>query len=164
MSIIQGIPQSPKEMREIDKKKKTINSNTVGKKNTSGPVSSDAKSGISKDSVQISSIARSLLKNTENIEFYKNELKNIKTIDKSELKEIHNKLQANYYNKPEVLDRIVEGIIPVLQSFEAEKIEKPTDKASELDMIRKNIDEGFYNSEEVLDTIVDRMLNPDNLF
>jgi len=164
MSIIQGIPQSPKEMREMDKKKKTSSSNAVNKKTTSGPVSSDAKSGISKDSVQISSTARSLLKNTESIETYKNELENIKTLDKAELSEIHTKLKSNYYDKPEVLDKIVEEMIPEFHSIDAEKIEKPTDKTNELDTIRKNIDEGFYNSEEVLDTIINRMLDPNNLF
>jgi len=163
MSPIKGIAGSPNNLHGLDKNKKTKKNETVQNKN-SGSVKNRPQTGLSgKDSVNISNVARELLNNPISVETLSSEIDSIKTLDRATLREIHNKVESNFYDKPEVLEKIVDSMIPEAHSpEEVEATAKPQEK-NPLQQIQDNIENGKYDSEEVLNTIVDRMLNPDNI-
>ena len=161
MSTIKGLPVTSNNIRELDKNKKTNNSEDA-KKGSSASVKNSTQSTM-KDSVSISNVARELLQQPTSTETLQVELDNIKTLDRSTLKEIHSKIESNYYDNPEVLDKIVDGMIPEAHSAESVESPEKVESQSRLEEIKENIDSGKYDSDEVLNTIVDRMLNPDNI-
>ncbi|MBN2279928.1 MAG: hypothetical protein JXQ65_05060 [Candidatus Marinimicrobia bacterium] len=160
---IKGITGSINNIRDLDKNSKAKKGDAV--KNTkSSELSKSAQTSIvSKDSVKISDFAKELLSNPTSVDSLKQELDNIKTLDRSTLKEIHAKIESNYYNKPEVIDKIVDGIIPEVHSTDAPEKLADTGNNERLQQIQQNIQNGKYDSDEVLDVIVEKMLNPENI-
>ncbi len=163
MSTLKGISESLNNIRDLDKNSKAKKGDKVKDQKSSGLEKSGQKAAVSKDSVNISNLARELMNKPLSVETLQQELDSIKTLDRPTLKEIHGKIESNYYDKPEVIDKIVDGIIP--EAHPMEEVLKPAEaeETERLAMIRENIEEGKYDSEEVLDKIVDRILNPDNL-
>lgn len=161
MSTIKGLPVTSNNIQELDKNKKTTKSNTSSKA-ASESVKASSQTTV-KDSVDISSVARELMQQPTSVENMKAELDNIKTLDRATLKEIHSKIESNYYDQPEVLDKIVEGIIPEAHSTESVETTEQVEAEDQLQQIQENIENGKYDSEEVLDTIVDRILSSDNI-
>jgi anti-sigma28 factor (negative regulator of flagellin synthesis) len=161
MSSIKGLPVPSNNVRDLDKNRNTKKSEAAVSK-TSDSVSLNKKAGI-KDSVNISNVAREMMQQPTSVEALKVELDNIKTLDRSTLKEIHGKIESNYYDKPEVIDQIVDAMIPEAHSVDEVEAPAKTEENTLVAQIQENIENGKYDSEEVLNTIVDRMLNPDNI-
>ena len=161
---VKGISGSINNLRDLDKNNKAKKGESVKGKNSSALNKTSQGSVSEKDSVKISNFAKELLSNPTSVDSLKQEMDNIKTLDRPTLKEIHAKIESNYYDKPEVIDKIVDEMIPEAHSME--DVGKPveTGNADRLEQIYQNIQNGKYNSEEVLDTIVEKMLNPDNIF
>ena len=142
--------------KELNKVREVKDSKTA---KTSGP-----KTPVNaKDSVVISKIGQSLLKQKEEISRYLKELEYIKTSDEKTLNEIQHKVKANFYSKPSVLAKIAESILE-LPSFKniAEKNTSKSqakDKAQKMAEIKAKLEEGEYDSEDILEVIVNRLLN-----
>lgn len=163
MSLLKGISESLNNIRDLDKNSKTKKGEAVKSKASPAANKSSPKAGVAKDSVNISDFAKTLMKNPISVDSLKQELENLKALDKSTLQEIHGKIKSNYYDKPEVIDKIVDEIIPEAHPMEDVLTVEKSDQAAMTEQIRENIQNGKYDSEEVLNTIVDRMLKPDNL-
>ncbi len=163
MSPLNGISESLNNIRKFEDKKETDKSKKVSPQKKTNVGKPNQKATVSKDSVKISSMAKELLKNPTSVETLEKEMGAIKTLDSSTLKEIHNKIEDNFYDKPEVIEKIVDDVIP--EAHSTEEVEKPveTQETGKLDQVRQNIEDGKYNSETVLNKIVDRMLSSDNL-
>ncbi len=163
MSLIKEISGSQNNIHDLEKNKKSKKSESA---QNNGSVSSKNKSQVdafNKDSVNISNLAREMLNNPISVDTLKSDIDNIQTLDRTTLKEIHNKLESNFYDKPEVLEKIIDGVIPEMLSVDnVENTTKPG-KYNQLQEIQNNIENGKYNSDEVLNTIVDRMLDPNNI-
>jgi len=160
---VKGISGSINNLRDLDKNSKTKKGEAVKGKNSSALSKSSQAAMSDKDSVKISTLAKELMSNPTSVDSLKQELDNIKTLDRSTLKDIHAKIESNYYDKPEVIDKIVDEMIPEAHSMD--EVEKPAEPATanRLQQIQENIQNGRYDSEEVLNAIVEKMLNPDNI-
>jgi len=160
---VKGISGSINNLRDLDKNSKAKKGDAVKGKKSSALNKTSQASVSAKDSVKISTIAKELMSNPTSVDSLKQELDSIKTLDRPTLKEIHAKIESNYYDKPEVLNKIVDEMIPEAHSMD--EVEKPSQPANadRLQQIHQNIQNGKYDSEEVLNTIVEKMLNPDNI-
>ena len=114
---------------------------------------------IKKDIVNISSSGKSLFGQQSEVNHYLKEIDNIKTLSKEELLKIHQRIESDFYSKPEVLAKIVEDIVSQGPA-DTQKATVSEDGPRQLSEIRSKIANGDYDSEEVLDVIVEKLLNP----
>jgi len=114
---------------------------------------------IKKDIVNISSSGKSLFERKSAVKHYLKEIDDIKTLSKEDLLRIHQRIESNFYSKPEVLTKIVEDIVSQGPA-DSQKATVSEEGPRQLSEIRSKIVNGDYNSDEVLDVIVEKLLNP----
>lgn len=171
MSLIQEITNSPKKFERTEREKKIENQKQLASpQRVKGRNTSAAAREIQKDSVRISASGKSYLESTARLAEYKAELEKIEILDRERLLESHRRITDNYYDKPEVINKIVDSLLEAPKP-EGSPVATATDPAEtktriqaadaeRLAEIRAKIENGDYEAEEVLDVIVDRMLNP----
>ncbi len=156
MSIIKGLSGLSNEFLKLNDDKKTKKAESPAKSNIT-LAKSNSSSNLGKDSVKISSTGKDMLEQQKQVEMYEENLKQIQTLGKKELLNVHNKISSNYYSKPEVLAKIVENIIPQnIEDFEAVEESATPEKFNK---IQENIANKVYDSDEVIDVIADKLLN-----
>jgi len=161
LTIIDNISGNTEEFQRIDRDKelKRAKSSRELKSGKVSAVSTRNTREIKKDIVDISPSGKSLLQQKSEISHYQQEIETIKTLSQDNLLKIHQKIESNFYAKPEVLTQIVENIVSQGPA-DTQKTSVSEEKSSHLSDIRSKIANGEYNSEEVLDVIVEKLLNP----
>lgn len=161
MTIIDNISGNTEEFQRIDRDKdlKRTKSSKDLKPGKVSSVSTRNTREIKKDIVDISPLGKSLLQQKSAVSHYQQEIESIKTLSQDDLFKIHQKIESNFYTKPEVLTQIVENIVSQGPA-DTQKTSVSEGKSSRLSDIRYKIANGEYNSEEVLDVIVEKLLNP----
>jgi hypothetical protein len=161
LTIIDNISGNTEEFQRIDRDKdlKRTKSSKNLKPDKVSSVSTGNTREIKKDIVDISPLGKSLLQQKSAVSHYRQEIESIKTLSQDALLKIHQKIESNFYDKPEVLTQIVDNIVSQGPA-EPQKTSVPEEKPDHLSDIRSKIANGEYNSEEVLDVIVEKLLNP----
>jgi len=125
----------------------------------------DTLSGVVKDSLELSEFAKLRIEIATQVNQYLAELQKIKSPTDKDIEAIRSRLKTDFYQKPEVIDRILEGLTqsPAATSEQVNRdnlTNSPTPPAvsEKLSEIQTKIQNGFYDSEEVLDIIATRML------
>lgn len=113
---------------------------------------------IKKDIVNISSSGKSLYRQKGKVSYYLNEIENIKTLSKEDLLKIHQRIESDFYSKPEVLTKIVEDIVSQGPA-DTQKTAVSEEEPRQLSEIRSKIVNGDYDSDEVLDVVIEKLLN-----
>lgn len=165
MTPIKDIPGLPSEFRKIKRDKEP---KRISDPSKSGDLkqSQTKKAGTEKsDQVKISSTGRDLLKRTEDVQKYIQELKNQ---DYHEVSRIQSAISEGKYGRPEVIDKIADGILAhpefqnILQERKAELHQDRQDEKKltddEIRLIRRKIKDGDYDRPEVVDRIADELL------
>ncbi|HMA62441.1 MAG TPA: hypothetical protein VKP78_07300 [bacterium] len=172
MSIIRDIPDAFKKFKRTDQEKKVDRQRKTSSekvKNSSQKTESASGSKTSQtDRVEISSSGKSIMESASRIEDYQESLDQIDNLNKEQLLEVHQRVEDNYYDDPEVINEIVENMTSSLPEAPVDNVESGVEgqervgeiSAERLDEIKKNIEEEKYDSEEVLEEIAERMLNP----
>jgi len=161
LTIIDNISGNTEGFQRVDRDKelKRTKSSRELKPGKVSAVSTRNTRELKKDIVDISPSGKSLLQQKGAVSYYQQELEDIKTLSKDDLLKIHQRIESNFYAKPEVLTQIVENIVSQGPA-EPQKTSVPKEKPDHLSDIRSKIANGEYNSEEVLDVIVEKLLNP----
>jgi len=161
LTIIDNISGNTEGFQRVDRDKdlKRTKSSKNLKPGKVSAVSTGNTREIKKDIVDISPLGKSLLQQKSAVSHYRQEIESIKTLSQDDLLKIHQKIESNFYDKPEVLTQIVENIVSQGPA-ESQKTSVPKEKPDHLSDIRSKIANGEYNSEEVLDVIVEKLLNP----
>jgi molecular chaperone GrpE (heat shock protein) len=123
----------------------------------------DTLSGVVKDSVELSEFAKFRIEKAAQVNQYLSELQKIKSPTARDIENIRSKLKSDFYQQPEVIDKILEGLtqLPTIANnmVITDKDTGVPSTENTLDKIGKKIQEGFYDSDEILDVIVTRMMN-----
>ena len=114
-----------------------------------------------KDKVEITSKGKDQISQKENIARYVREIKLLPSQNSQDFSKIQQRIESDFYSKPEVLNKVAESI---LGSFKPASIgkEKVAGKKSlsdhKLNRIRENIQSGEYKSDKILNAITDELL------
>ena len=114
-----------------------------------------------KDKVEITSKGKDQISQKENIARYVREIKQLPSQNSQDFSKIQQRIESDFYSKPEVLNKVAESI---LGSFKPASIgkEKVAGKKSlsdqKLNRIRENIQSGEYESDKILNAITDELL------
>jgi len=164
MSIIKDIPDAQKRFKRTEREDKINREKKVdaGKKKA-GSVSKKEQA----DKVQISSSAKSMMKSVSRLEDYQDYMEKIENLDKEQLMEVHRRIEEDYYDEPEVVNRIADALTESIPESAVDNVEDGSEiseatrvSSERLDEIRENIEEDKYDSDEVIDSIVERLLDP----
>ena len=114
-----------------------------------------------KDKVEITSKGKDQISQKENIARYVREIKQLPSQNSQDFSKIQQRIESDFYSKPEVLNNIAESLIGSFKSTSAVKDNTAGKKSSsdkELDRIREKIQNGDYSSDKVLNAITDELL------
>ena len=114
-----------------------------------------------KDKVEITSKGKDQISQKENIARYVREIKQLPSQNSQDFSKIQQRIESDFYSKPEVLNNIAESLITSFKSTSAVKDNTAGKKSSsdkKLDRIREKIQKGDYSSDKVLNTIMDELL------
>jgi hypothetical protein len=126
----------------------------------------DTLSGVVKDSLELSEFAKLRIEKAAQVNQYLAELQKIKSPTDKDIEAIRSRLKTDFYQKPEVIDKILEGLTrspaAISEQVNRENLTNssaPPAVSDRLSEIQSKIQSGFYDSEEVLDIIATRMLS-----
>ena len=114
-----------------------------------------------KDKVEITSKGKDQISQKENIARYVREIKQLPSQNSQDFSKIQQRIESDFYSKPEVLNNIAESLIGSFKSTSAVKDNTAGKKSSsdkELDRIREKVQNGDYSSDKVLNAITDGLL------
>ena len=156
MTPIKDITGLPQEFKRLEREK-NLKKVKDFKESKASEVGKEKTGKIAKDKVMISKMGKSLLKRKEEISQYLKHFNNIKTLDEKTLSDIKQKIQSDYYSKPQVQSKIAETIsnLPSFRNTSS----KTSSKSEKIKEIQKKIKDGKYNSEVVLDVIAQHILD-----
>ncbi len=169
MSLINEINNTPKKFERTEKERKLDQQKKIRPKKVTDAAqkASSATGKIQKDTVEISSSGKSILKSSLKVSDYHDYLEQLDNLDKEQLRAVHSRIKENFYDNPEVINKIADTLSESLPEVSAGTIENAEPEqdmveasAERMNEIRQNIDDGKYNAEDVIDLIVDRMLDP----
>tara|TARA_B100001123_G_C15345850_1_gene1037092 strand:+ start:3197 stop:3697 length:501 start_codon:yes stop_codon:yes gene_type:complete len=150
---IQGLEGEEKARRVKSKK----DAQTAGPKNVKETQSSFDR----KDKVEITSKGQEQISQKENIARYVSEIKQLPSQNSQEIANIKERVESEFYSKPEVLDKIADSLLsgykPATNINERSETRKPASN-EKLNRIREKIGTGEYDSEKILDIIADEMI------
>lgn len=113
------------------------------------------------DKVEITSKGKEQISQKENIARYVREIKQLPSQNSQEIAIIKEKVDSEFYSKPEVLDKIADSLLsgykPTTNINERSETRKPVSD-EKLNRIREKIGTGDYDSEKILDIITDQMI------
>ncbi len=133
----------------------------------SGKLKESTTSGNCQDRVELSDYTRNNMRKSVNLDPYIDLLKKAPVLREKDLEKIKSRMVSGFYQKPEVVDKILDTIIQTAGSIVGNADTGMTQSAqssvgSSSDMIediQKKIQGDFYNSDEVLNKIVDRIID-----
>jgi len=117
------------------------------------------------DRVKISDIARNQLMEKTDVDKYLGHIHDLVRLDEKSLRGIKDRIKTGYYEKPEVVSKILADI--VRPSPDPDQIERsdlnPTAFAgnASLEKIRAKIESGDYFADDVTENIAAKMIDPD---
>ena len=162
MSSIKDIPGVNQQLKRLEKENEVKKANASKKYGETASTSGTTEAR--KDSVEISSAGREMLAQKAQSEKFISTVKNSDTLSGNEKDAIREKIAADYYSNPEVVDKIANDVVDSYQNFKDsitgdEKsvgVNKST-IADYLGEIQNKIQAGEYNRENVIDLIVEKM-------
>jgi len=123
-------------------------------------------SGVVKDSLELSEFAKLRIEKAAQVNRYLAELQKTKSPTDKDIAEIRSRLKTDFYQKPAVIDKILEGLTrnpaEISEPVNRDNLSNspaPPAISERLSEIQSKIQNGYYDSEEVLDIIATRMLS-----
>lgn len=117
------------------------------------------------DRVKISDLARNQLREKTDVEKYTTLIQESARLDEKSLQGIKDRIKNGYYEKPEVVSKILADIVrPGPDPDQIERADlNPTALVGNaaLDKIKAKIESGHYFTDEVTESIAAKMIDPD---
>ena len=154
MSIIKNIGNLPPEFRRTDRNEKQSQIQRQGDTKARAPAAASAEKvpANTTDQVHLSDTAKTLLQRDAEVNRFTAQLPNVETLSSDERRDIDFKIEAGFYNTPEVTETVAGKIAEDVDS--AKKSLTPARMQDVIEKIRAN----EYDSASVLDTIADKII------